>query len=72
MELWIQRRLGIICIHCDSKPRYYRKLTDKYWVNYSICPEFGYLFNFFIEDVSPLKESEKRFEITRKLLMEVK
>ncbi len=65
MELWIQRRMGRICMHCDTKPKYYRKLTDQYWVNYSICPECGHIFNFFTEDVSPLKEAGKLFERVR-------
>jgi len=65
MELWIQRRVGLICIHCDTKPKYYRKLTDEGWVNYSICPECGHISNFFTEDVSPLKEALKRYEIAK-------
>ncbi len=65
MELYIQRRMGWVCMHCDTKPRNYRKLTDEGWVNFSICPECGHIFNFFIEDVSALTAAQKRYALVR-------
>lgn len=67
MALWIQRRMGLICIHCDANPKYYRKLTEEKWVNYSVCPDCGHISNFFLEDVSALDAANKRYEICRQI-----